>query len=461
MSIIAGFMVPHPPIIIPEVGRGEEKKASATISAYLKVAKEISKLKPDTIIITSPHAEAYLDYFQIDGDKKFESDLSVFNARNVKFSIYNDLDFINELVKECKNNKISAGTEGRKYDVIDHGSMVPLYFINKNYSNYKLVRIGLSGFSLLDHYKLGMLIKEVSEKQNKKIVFVASGDLSHCQKEDGPYGFKEEGPIYDKQIMEVMSHGNFDKIFCFDYDFLEKAEECGHKSFVIMAGAFNKMGVASMQLSHEAPFGVGYGVCSFYPKGIDESRDFYSLVRKKEDEAYMRRLKNEDEYCRLARLSLESYIKENRVIDISNDLSSELLNKKAGVFVSLKKFGELRGCIGTIEATKSSIAKEIIDNAIEASTRDPRFNQVLESELKDLVYSVDVLGPISKIKNKDELDVKRYGVIVKNGYKQGLLLPNLEGVDTIDEQISIAKRKAGIGKYDNVELFRFEVIRHK
>lgn len=175
----------------------------------------------------------------------------------------------------------------------------------------------------------------------------------------------------------------------------------------------------------------------------------------------MRRLKNEDEYCRLARLSLESYIKENRVIDISNDLSSELLNKKAGVFVSLKKFGELRGCIGTIEATKSSIAKEIIDNAIEASTRDPRFNQVLESELKDLVYSVDVLGPISKIKNKDELDVKRYGVIVKNGYKQGLLLPNLEGVDTIDEQISIAKRKAGIGKYDNVELFRFEVIRHK
>ena len=133
---------------------------------------------------------------------------------------------------------------------------------------------------------------------------------------------------------------------------------------------------------------------------------------------------------------------------------------QAGVFVSIKKDGGLRGCIGTIRAVQASVAEEIIQNAISAATKDPRFSPVLKEELPWLSLSVDVLGDAERIDSEDALDVKRYGVIVTNGSRRGLLLPNLDGVDTAAEQVAIAKRKAGILEHENVLLERFEVVRH-
>jgi AmmeMemoRadiSam system protein A len=137
-----------------------------------------------------------------------------------------------------------------------------------------------------------------------------------------------------------------------------------------------------------------------------------------------------------------------------------LIAKKAGTFVSLKKHGQLRGCIGTISAATGSIAEEIINNAVSACSRDPRFHPVTSEELDELVYSVDILGDTEDIDSPNDLDVKRYGVIVTSGNKRGLLLPNLEGVDTVEQQIAISKKKAGIRESEKVELQRFEVVRH-
>ena len=143
------------------------------------------------------------------------------------------------------------------------------------------------------------------------------------------------------------------------------------------------------------------------------------------------------------------------------DVPAELTARRAGVFVSLHEHGQLRGCIGTISATCSSIAEEILQNGISACSRDPRFDPVSVDELDYLDYSVDVLGDAERISSPDELDPRRYGVIVTKGWKRGLLLPNLEGVDTVDDQLRIAKMKAGIDPYDErVELERFEVVRH-
>ena len=128
--------------------------------------------------------------------------------------------------------------------------------------------------------------------------------------------------------------------------------------------------------------------------------------------------------------------------------------------MTIKKDGNLRGCIGTIYPVCPTLAQEIINNAVSAGTRDPRFNPVKPSELDELVYSVDVLGETEDIDSPSELDVKRYGVIVSKGYRKGLLLPNLEGVDTVEEQISIARQKAGISADEPVKLQRFEVVRH-
>ena len=143
------------------------------------------------------------------------------------------------------------------------------------------------------------------------------------------------------------------------------------------------------------------------------------------------------------------------------DLPPEMTSLRAGAFVSLHKDGRLRGCIGTIQPVRSCIAEEIADNAISAATRDPRFSPVRPEELDRLEISVDILSQPEDIRSKAELDVKRYGVIVSKGARRGLLLPNLEGVDTVDEQVSIALRKAGISEREKgIELQRFEVVRH-
>ena len=148
------------------------------------------------------------------------------------------------------------------------------------------------------------------------------------------------------------------------------------------------------------------------------------------------------------------------MIDVPSDIPSEMLSRRAGAFVSIHKEGKLRGCIGTILPTTENIAEEIIQNAISASTKDPRFNAIQPEELPLLEINVDVLGDPEDIESPDELDVKRYGVIVSSGYRRGLLLPDLDGVDTVEEQISIARRKGGIGEDEPVKLQRFEVVRH-
>ena len=170
---------------------------------------------------------------------------------------------------------------------------------------------------------------------------------------------------------------------------------------------------------------------------------------------------SEDRYVSLARMTLETYIKENREIDVPEDVPEEMINQSAGVFVSIKKDGQLRGCIGTIFPTTQNVALEIIQNAISAGTKDPRFYPVQANELDSLVYSVDVLKKPEKINSIDELDVSKYGVIVRAGFRSGLLLPNLEGVDSPEDQVAISLQKAGISPEENYSLERFEVIRHK
>jgi AmmeMemoRadiSam system protein A len=137
------------------------------------------------------------------------------------------------------------------------------------------------------------------------------------------------------------------------------------------------------------------------------------------------------------------------------------MREKSGVFVCIKKAGELRGCIGTFEPNYKNVAEEIVMNAVSSATRDPRFEAVTADELKDLEYSVDVLPQPVPVKSLKDLNAKKYGVIVQSGYRRGLLLPDLEGVDTPEQQIEICRQKGGIGPDEAVKLYRFEVKRYK
>ena len=461
MSIEAAYMVPHPPMIVPDIGRGSEAQIKETTEAYQKVAEDIARIKPETIIITSPHSVMYSDYFHISPGSRAKGSFADFRAAQVCFREEYDEELVDRICLLAAEQAFPAGTLGERNALLDHGTMVPLWFIRQHYDDFKLVRIGLSGLPLPDHYRLGMMIREAAETMDRRVVLVASGDLSHKLQSYGPYGFAPEGPVYDDRIMDVCRRAAFGEMLEFDEDFCEKAAECGHRSFVIMGGALDGMKVRTSVLSHQDVTGVGYGICTFYPEGKDEGRHFLKNYLQKMDDRMALRLAGEDAYVRLARQSMEEYIKNDRMIPVPGGLPEEMLKEQAGVFVSIHKFGKLRGCIGTIMPTTDSIAKEIIRNAVSASTRDPRFDPIEEEELKWLEINVDVLGKPEKISGIDELDVKRYGVIVSCGRKRGLLLPDLEGVDTPDQQVTIARQKGGIREEENYTLERFEVVRHE
>jgi len=415
-------VLPHPPLAVPSVGQGKESRIRNTLKAYKEVAGEIADIAPQTIVVITPHSINYADYFHISPGKEAQGDFAMFGVAETKLQAQYDESLAQEIAKLMPE----AGEMGERDPSLDHGTTVPLWFVNEAYTDYKLVRISQSGMSAEDHYRLGQAIRKAAENLGRKVVLIASADLSH--KLD-----TEDGKNYDLLAIRAMESGNFEELSKLSEEERRQAAECGHNSLMILAGAFEGVAMSPRLLSYEGPFGVGYAVADF--------------------KAY-------DEYQLLARASLEYTVNNGAIMRVPKDIPAEMLTSRAGVFVSIQKHGRLRGCIGTIAPSTENIAQEIMQNAVSAGLYDNRFNQVEAHELPHLSYKVDVLAEPEDIPDASYLDVKRYGVIVRFGDRRGLLLPNLEGIDSIEEQIAIACQKAGIPSGADIHLQRFEVIRH-
>lgn len=465
MSIVAAFAVPHPPLIIPAVGRGREQGIQSTVDAYEEVGRRVAALAPDTIVISSPHTVMYRDYNHISPGRSAHGSFGQFGAPRARYATDYDEEFATELSEAAGSAGLSAGTDYERDTALDHATMIPLHFIQQEYRDFRSVRVGLSGQSPAVHYRLGMLVQSVAAKLGRRVVYVASGDLSHKLRDDGPYGFAPEGPVFDERICEIFRSGDFLGLLTMDPELSDNAAECGLRSFQIMAGALDRTRVRPELLSYEGPFGVGYGVAAFTPtgpEGSDPSRAFLDGYEAWHRDRMDRIKAAEDCYVSLARRSLEACVRTGKRIRPPHDTPRELFDSRAGCFVSLKEDGELRGCIGTISPTRANLAEEICANAISAGMHDPRFSPVREAELPELVYDVDVLTEPEPIPDGSHLDVKRYGVIVStDDGRRGLLLPDLNGIDTVEEQMDIAARKGHINlAIDEYHLERFEVVRH-
>ena len=461
MAIIGAWTLPHPPIAVPNIGAGGEKQIIKTISAFDSAAENIASLCPETIVFITPHGTLYSDYFHISPGWKAQGNFSRFGAGDVCFETEYDCELVEKISESALKNGIDAGCEGESDAALDHGVMVPMWFINRRYNTYRTVRISQSGMSPAEHYRLGQCISKAIEKTGRKTVLIASSDLSHKLKNDGPYGYAPEGPLFDNMITGILEKGDFLSLFSIEEKLRRLAAECGFNSLMVLAGCFDRLSVKSSLLSYEGPFGVGYAIAGFWPVAVDDDRDF---LNKYENACQLNAEQtncNLNEYCLLAKRSLESMVTDRILLPVDDGLPEEMLKSKAGVFVSIQKEGQLRGCIGTITPIRENTASEIIHNAVSAGLHDTRFSPVTESELPFLTYKVDILSPPESVSDLSCLEVKRYGVIVSHGNRRGLLLPDLEGVDTVEEQVAIAMRKGGIGQDESINIERFEVTRHE
>ena len=187
MPITLTCMLPHPPLIVPAVGKGEERNIQKTIDAYHEAARRIAACQPETIVLLSPHQVMYADYFHISPGEGADGDFGQFRAPGERMAVSYDTAFVEKLCAVAEEKDLPAGTLGERDKKLDHGTMVPLYFVNQYWKDYKLVRVGLSGLPLGMHYELVQCIQETADALNRKAVIIASGDLSHRLKGDGPY----------------------------------------------------------------------------------------------------------------------------------------------------------------------------------------------------------------------------------------------------------------------------------
>ena len=430
--IKTAHIMPHPPIARPLVGRGEEKKIQATLDAYRKASLAIAADRPETIVIISPHNIFFRDAFYLSPGETYNDSLARFGAGADRVSVPYDRELREEILKLGEEAGIPVVSDPRYEKEPDHGSLIPLLYVNEVYGGYRVVRMAPSFLSDEMLLEMGRIIERAAAHTGRKITIIASGDLSHKLLAEGPYGFVKEGPEFDSRVTEMMKKGDLRAFSEFSPEFRDRCAECGLPGFIMLSGALESYDITPVFHSYEGPFGVGYAVCSF---------------------------RVEDQCVRLAKASLEKYILSGKMMKRPDVLPEWMTSQRAGVFVSLHKNGELRGCIGTIFPWSGCVAEEIIALAVEAGTRDPRFLPVTAEELPLLEYNVDVLSAPEGAE-RGQLDAKRYGVIVTNGSRRGLLLPDLEGVDTPEEQIAISLRKAGIRPGEPYQLERFTVERH-
>lgn len=436
-GIIFGCIAPHPPLLFPGVGRGSELEVKATSDAMEKLSELLAQSRPETVLVISPHGVYHHDAMGIATANSSSGDMRSWGTSGTDYHFENDLDVVAAIQEEAMADGIPIRSIGERGYELDHGVLVPIYFLAKGMSGASLVPLTFCWLPLERHFAFGRALRRAAERLGKRVAIIASGDLSHRLIPSAPAGYHPEGKVFDEKLVEAIGSYDVPAVLNMDEELIEHAGECGLRSITIMLGALEGLSVKSSVLSYEGPFGVGYLVAALQ---VDNPGPMHPLVR-------------------LAKQTIESYVRD-RTIPRPDELTPEM-KERAGVFVSLKVGGMLRGCIGTYEPMKENVAEEIITNAISSATRDHRFPEVTAGELPDLEYSVDVLTRPEPVESEADLDHKRYGVIVESRGRKGLLLPDLEGVNTVQHQIEICRSKAGIMPSEPVKLYRFEVKRYK
>src|ERR1700730_11436804 len=402
-GFLAGALVAHPPILLTEVGGAQSERVRATADGMRRLDGILSAVDAALAVVISPHSPSSMTSLPVRRAARAGGDLSRLRAPQIRVEAQIDVALAAALVVDGQRAGFSL--IWAEESELDHGVVVPLHSLARTMANKRCNFLSVSGWPLDRFVEFGAWLQR--RLQDRSAILIASGDLSHRLTPDAPYGFRPEGPTFDRLVIDALRARTWEQIEALDPDLVEEAGECGLRPLAILLGAGRAAHLNSQVLSYEGPFGVGYPVVALTASDTQEVvLDIQALGRH----------------------AIDTYLRTRQLIQPPEAIPVELQTPSA-VFVTLRKHGELRGCVGSVRPTEANPAHELIRYAVASPVRDPRFDPVRLDEVNALTIKVQLLDPPEPVTDIGGLDPHIYGGIVRHRDRPGPRLPEIRRVD--------------------------------
>lgn len=442
MTIACAALMCHAPIVVPAIGGANADRCASTTKAMKQVATKVVEHLPDLVVLITPHAPRRPRAFGVCFEPEISGDFLRFGHRELRLNLPGSPSAAHAIASLARQEGIEVGPlDG--YD-LDHGSMVPLWFVTRaGYIGPTLI-VALPYPGAANEGRFGRILAETAASRGERWAVIASGDMSHRLTPDAPSGYHPRAREFDAGFVRSIRNGDFEAAVRPDPELRELAGEDVVQSVAVAAAAVGYEARGLEVFSYASPFGVGYLEAMLYSNRAPET-----MRRENTNESILIEVAREAISCAL----------EDRPYEAPR--LPPPWDAPRPAFVTLRKAdGSLRGCIGRTEATLATLAAEIADCAVASALRDPRFEPVSREELAVLSVEISLLEEPEPTHGHEELDPRTYGVVVSSGRRRGVLLPDIDGVDTPEQQLAIAMRKGGIGPCEphRIERFRVEKI---
>jgi len=436
-AIPLSVLMCHAPIVIPEVAGRRASSCVSTTAAMVEAGRTVMSAAPDVLVVLSPHTPRRRDAWGIvDGDT-IEGTFARFGVPDVGLALPRATDASERIARVAKGAGLRV--QSLPSSPLDHGALVPLHFVvEAGWRGPTVVIAFPADIEPRECARMGEAIARAAADSGQRWVLLASGDMSHRLLPDAPAGFHPQARAFDDAVQRSVAAGDYAGAVSIDPELRDLAAEDVIDSLEVAAAAIEWNARGHKFLSYEGPFGVGYLVAVLHRDDETRAVDIGSHL------------------CGIARSAIDAHLRGRAFPKVESGTPSR------GVFVTL--WGpssdpsirrELRGCVGHIEPLHHALEQEVAECAVASATRDVRMDPVDRSELSSLAIEVKVLGPLELVATKRELDPHRFGVLVTQGARRGVLLPKVEGVDTVEQQLAIACRKGGIDMRVPFQMHRF------
>lgn len=448
---IYAALLPHAPVLVPNIAGTRLAEISDTIAAMRDVAAQIVRFKPGVLILVSPHSPRFRNAFAIWDVPTIKGSLAQFGHDEDRIELPVALEWVAEITERARERGLHAETLGDT--PLDHGAIVPLWFLVEAGWKGPTVVFGLPNDNSVT--LIGQIIQSLVSEHAEKVAFIASGDMSHRLSPNAPCGFHPAGHRFDSEFIRLLRAGDCAGLRAINMDIVDNAAEDASQATMIALAAAGFDLTGHRVLSYEGPFGVGYGVAILHAPGGEKAKapDPSELLHSG------RQLGFED-LPGIARLAVEAELCCEAPPTWPDPGVGPLAEQRA-VFVTLHtRDGALRGCIGSLEPQETNLIRETRHFALAAAFDDRRFAPVRARELENIRFSVTILGEMEDVLSETDLDPSVFGISIHTpDGRRAVLLPMIEGVDTVEEQLQIVRRKGRIGPDETIMIQRFRAIR--